>query len=228
MVSRTPQYVRRQTAKWCVALIAAVFFVACGGRSARSGPLLSPSGSRPSETGVASWYGPGFHGKPTASGEPYDQNAMTAAHRTLPLGTRVRVTNLDNNRSVQVRVNDRGPFVDNRIIDVSYAAAQQLNMVGPGTARVRVEVIASPAPMESIRSVVVYTIQLGSFSSRETAEPLRDRVTATFGAAEIVEARVRGVTVYRVQTGSFTDRAKADDERMRARRAGFDAIVVEK
>ncbi|KJS35107.1 MAG: hypothetical protein VR70_16365 [Rhodospirillaceae bacterium BRH_c57] len=94
------------------------------------------------EEGMASWYGPGFHGKMTANGEPYDQNAMTAAHRTLPMPSMVRVTNLDNGRSLVLRINDRGPFAKNRIIDISQRGAQLLGFVNQGTARVRVEVMA--------------------------------------------------------------------------------------
>ncbi|RMH16713.1 MAG: septal ring lytic transglycosylase RlpA family protein [Gemmatimonadetes bacterium] len=95
------------------------------------------------QEGMASWYGQEFHGRRTSSGEPYDMFAMTAAHRELPLPTYVRVTNLENGRSVVVRVNDRGPFHDteSRIIDLSYAAAYKLRIIGPGTARVRVEAI---------------------------------------------------------------------------------------
>lgn len=93
------------------------------------------------EEGVASWYGEEFHGRPTSSGEPYDMYAMSAAHRTLPLPTYVEVTNLDNGRRVVVRVNDRGPFHDDRLIDLSYAAAYRLRMIGTGTARVRVRAV---------------------------------------------------------------------------------------
>jgi len=103
-----------------------------------------------SQQGIASWYGPGFHGRRTANGEVYNQFAMTAAHQTLPADTRVRVTNLTNGRTVVVRINDRGPFVDDRIIDLSYAAAREIEMIGPGTAPVRLEVLApgwvAPAP----------------------------------------------------------------------------------
>lgn len=103
--------------------------------------LASARGYR--EVGLASWYGPGFHNRPTSSGERFDQEAMTAAHRSLPLGTRVRVTNLQNGRSVEVRINDRGPFKDEsrRIIDLSYRAARELRVVGPGTARVEVRAL---------------------------------------------------------------------------------------
>src|SRR5213594_2078042 len=93
------------------------------------------------QVGVASWYGPGFHGNRTANGEIYDQYELTAAHPSLPLGTRVMVTNLANGRAVEVRINDRGPFVDGRTIDLSYAAARTIGLVGPGTVRVRIEVL---------------------------------------------------------------------------------------
>jgi len=102
------------------------------------------------QTGVASWYGPGFHGRRTANGEIYDQYELTAAHPSLPLGTRAMVTNLSNGRAVEVRINDRGPFVDGRVIDLSYAAARSVGMIGPGTARVRVEVLDSPTQVASL------------------------------------------------------------------------------
>lgn len=98
-------------------------------------------GGRWVETGYASWYGPGFHGKRTASGEVYNMYAMTAAHRRLPFGTIIRVTNLDNGRSVKVRINDRGPFKKGRILDLSYEAARRLGMLRTGVAHVRIEVI---------------------------------------------------------------------------------------
>lgn len=100
------------------------------------------------QTGVASWYGPGFHGKKTASGERYDQNAMTAASRTLPLGTRVRVTNLENGKTAEVTINDRGPYVDGRIIDLSRAAARSLGFVETGTVRVRIDVLSDEIESE--------------------------------------------------------------------------------
>src|SRR6266566_5196838 len=114
--------------------------------------------------GVDTWYGPGFHGNRTANGEIYDQYELTAAHPSLPLGTRVMVKNLENGRAVQVRVNDRGPFVDGRAIDLSYAAARTISMVGPGTVRVRIEVlgpttlaaaapVAAPAALPTARPI---------------------------------------------------------------------------
>lgn len=96
------------------------------------------------QTGVASWYGNPFHGRRTASGEVYDMNRLTAAHQTLPFGTRVRVENLDNGKTITVRINDRGPFARSRILDVSRRAARDLRMVGPGTARIRITVLEGP------------------------------------------------------------------------------------
>jgi rare lipoprotein A len=108
-------------------------------------PAREPQDTRTSrpwtEEGIASWYGKNFHGRQTASGERYDMNELTAAHKSLPFGTRVRVTNLDNGRQVVVRINDRGPFIKGRIIDLSRAAAQKVDLVNAGTARVRIEVI---------------------------------------------------------------------------------------
>ncbi len=114
-------------------------------------PVAPPVGSDGRQEGVASWYGPGFHGKRTANGEIYDQYELTAAHTTLPLGTRVMVTSLTNGRAVEVRVNDRGPFVGGRVIDLSYAAARVIGMIGPGTMPVRVEVIGAPVAIASRR-----------------------------------------------------------------------------
>lgn len=111
------------------------------------GPVTSPKGgvARPgqTETGLASWYGPTYHGRTTASGEKYNMFDMTAAHRTLPFGTKVRVRNLANGKEVAVRINDRGPFVRGRILDLSYAAAKELEMTRTGTARIRLEVLSA-------------------------------------------------------------------------------------
>jgi rare lipoprotein A (peptidoglycan hydrolase) len=106
------------------------------------------------QVGVASWYGPGFHGRPTASGEIFDQHALTAAHPSLALGTRARVTSLANDRSVEVRINDRGPFVGGRIVDLSRAAAERIHMIGPGVMRVRLDVLDVPSerPVRPVRT----------------------------------------------------------------------------
>src|SRR5438045_3086387 len=140
------------------------------------------------QTGVASWYGPGFHGNRTANGEIYDQYELTAAHPSLPLGTRAMVTNLTNGRSVEVRINDRGPFVDRRVIDLSYAAARTIGMIGPGTARVRIDVlgraIAAPPPLlpPAPRDLPTgtYTIEVASLSDPAKAHHLRDVLAHRF------------------------------------------------
>ncbi len=129
------------------------------------------------QSGIASWYGPGFHGKTTANGETYDMEAMTAAHRQLPFGSIVEVHNRDNGRRTRVRINDRGPFVRGRIIDLSKAAARDLGMLGSGTARVRIRVAgrsvrASSRSRAGARHTTTahYTVQAGAFRNRERAE----------------------------------------------------------
>src|SRR5713226_3839777 len=118
--------------------------------------LPPPGDGRVTQTGIASWYGPGFHGKATASGVIYDQNDLTAAHQTLPLGTRVMVTNLENGRSTELLINDRGPFAKGRIIDLSDAAGDSLGIIAPGTIPVRLEVIDSPYRIQSIPASLDY------------------------------------------------------------------------
>src|SRR5262245_11749111 len=131
-----------------VVVVLAVCLHACG--FFRSTPTPPPVTNGQQE-GIASWYGPGFHGRRTANGEIYDQYELTAAHPSLPLGTRVMVTSLTNGRSVEVRVNDRGPFVGGRVIDLSYASARVIGMIGPGTMPVRIELIGEPVQVASRR-----------------------------------------------------------------------------
>ncbi len=131
---------RRRLPQLLAPFLACVALAACT-TAQRSRPISVAVGHE--ESGLASWYGHPYHGRRTASGEVYDMGQMTAAHRTLPFGTRVLVTNLETGRSVEVRINDRGPFAKGRIIDVSYAAAQVLGVVGPGVVRVRLRVVAT-------------------------------------------------------------------------------------
>ncbi|HPR55839.1 MAG TPA: septal ring lytic transglycosylase RlpA family protein [Deltaproteobacteria bacterium] len=152
------------------------------------------------ETGTASWYGEDFHGKPTAMGEPYDMYGVTAAHKTIPLGSTVRVTNLANGNQVIVPINDRGPFVGDRIIDMSYGAACKLDMVDAGLARVRVEVLEMPRYYSGGR----YALQFGSFSARDNARRLAITIESRGYTPSIEEASVYGSTVYRVRLGAFT------------------------
>jgi rare lipoprotein A len=187
-----------------------------------------PSSGRLSQTGIASWYGPGFHGKATASGEIYNQNDFTAAHQTLPLGTRVVVTNLENGNAAEVTINDRGPFAKGRIIDLSHSAAQMLDMVGPGTALVRVDVLESPVKLQTIRSALDYTLQLGSFTQMENARQLRDRAAKAFANVTIAPLQSKDTTYYRVQLGAFSNRADAEEQARQVTQAGYSVIIMEK
>jgi rare lipoprotein A len=138
-------------------LLAAVFSLPLTFNDTQSA-FAASSSSKPSgkadfrQVGTASWYGPGFHGRKTASGERFDQNKLTAAHRSLPLDTVVKVTNLDNGKAVKVSINDRGPYVGNRVIDLSRAAANKLDMTEDGTARVRIEVAELPGSSDQASS----------------------------------------------------------------------------
>lgn len=133
------------------------------------------------QTGIASWYGTKFHGQSTASKEIYDMYDLTAAHRTLPFGTKVMVTNLNNGKSVKVRINDRGPFVKGRIIDLSYAAARILGMIGPGVAPVKIEVLEE-AP---VYNVPQYCVQVGAFIHKKNARELRKKIRKYFSFSKV-------------------------------------------
>jgi rare lipoprotein A len=195
------------------------------------------------ERGIASWYGKKFHGKRTSSGEPYDMYAMTAAHRTLPLPSYVRVRNLANGQAVVVRVNDRGPFLHNRLIDLSYAAALKLGIVGTGTGVVEVEALA----LETKAAVPVSTkevdsdlrspsagkfprlyMQVGAFKSWENAVTLRSRLSeARFGPVFIQSEVREDVRFYRVRVGPIASVADSDALIERALRYGLtDAHIV--
>ncbi|HWX78239.1 MAG TPA: septal ring lytic transglycosylase RlpA family protein [Candidatus Acidoferrales bacterium] len=180
------------------------------------------------QTGIASWYGPGFHGKATASGAVYNQNDLTAAHQTLPLGTRIMVTNLENGRATELLINDRGPFVKGRIIDLSYAAAESLGMIAPGTIPVRLEVIDSPQKIRFIPTSLDYTLQVGSFAQLENAQNLRDRLAKSYSDVSIIPLQMKDVTYYRVQLGNFSNRAAAEERARQVAQAGFPVIVMEK
>lgn len=127
------------------------------------------------ETGLASWYGPTFHGKKTSNGETYDMHAETAAHKTLPMGTIVRVTNIENKRSMILRINDRGPFVGDRIIDLSKTAAHKLDIYQKGTGMVKVEVVQAPPPLQASHSGTYY-LQVGAFSDKDKAHSIRSSI----------------------------------------------------
>ncbi len=175
----------------------------------RYDPLLDHRGFV--EEGIASWYGKDFHGRKTSNGEIYDMYAMTAAHKTLPLGVYVRVENLQNGAQVVVRVNDRGPFVRGRVIDLSHTAASQLGVVGPGTAPVRVEALGlketDAQGRISYRPLPSYEID-GYAISR-----LAERLKSRHGAADVQEGLVDGTRFFRVRVGNYKTLAAAESAR---------------
>jgi rare lipoprotein A len=192
-----------------------------------------------SEEGLASWYGADFHGKPTSCGEPYNMYAMTAAHKTLPLGTHVKVSNLKNGRSIIVRVNDRGPFVSGRVIDLSCKAAQELGTYQTGLSQVRVEAVQVASeehvgrntywrvePVPALR-YGNFTIQIGSFREPDNADRLRERMSGRYKETQICLFAYQGAQFYRVQVGSYRDLLAAQQELENLRRSGFgDAFVI--
>ncbi|MCC7175602.1 MAG: septal ring lytic transglycosylase RlpA family protein [Bryobacterales bacterium] len=147
---------------------------------------------------MASWYGYPYHGRHAANGEIYDMERFTAAHRTLPFGTWVEVLNLSNHKRVLVRINDRGPFVEGRIIDLSRAAARQIDMIGPGVVRVRLEV-TGPPPGDSAREL--FAVQVGAFAGRSNAERLAQSLRKRYPSCRIVR-RESSSPPWRVLVGS--------------------------
>lgn len=208
------------------------------GRSYR----VLPSARGHREEGVASWYGAKFHGRDTSSGEPYDMHRLTAAHKSLPLPTFARVTRTDTGASVVVKVNDRGPFVDDRAIDLSYAAAAQLDMLGSGTAPVRIEALSEAAPEAPAAAGVsgvsggpggssgspdagAYWIQLGAFGQEANARALYDATAGRLTLPARLEHDVAG-GLYRVRLGPFADPAALDRAGAALANAGFDGYTL--
>ena len=198
-----------------------------------------PTAEGYAEKGNASWYGPGFHTRPTANGEIYDMYAMTAAHKTLPIGTHVKVTNLRNNRSILVRVNDRGPFVSGRIIDLSRKAADELGMARTGVVPVYVEAVqlakeeTSGAKTYWVTETVPsfrygrFGIQIGAFQQSQNAYRLADKLSSRYSDRKVAMGTEASITWYRVQVGGFRDIVLAKQEMERLRQQGYpDAFVV--
>ena len=150
-----------------------------------------------SEEGIASWYGIPYHGRQAADGEIYDMETLVAAHRTMPFNTWLKVTNLSNNKSVNVRIIDRGPFIEGRILDLSKAAAREIELLGPGTGRIRLEVVAAPA---DIPSEDFYAVQVGAFSVAANAERARAVLAERFGTAQILVKEGK-IPLWRVLVG---------------------------
>ncbi len=193
-------------------------------------PLLSAEGYE--AVGTASWYGPGFHGKRTSSGERFNQNAMTAAHTILPFQSEIEVTNLRNGRSVVVRINDRGPFSDSRIIDLSRAAAVRLDMIGTGTARVRLRhvgggtsaspVLPGPSVQQPVNVEGTFYIQVGVFGKRNNAIRAMRQTGRLDMKAQVDYRR----NCWHVLLGPWSDLNTANDNLWRVRDIFPDAYVI--
>lgn len=189
---------RRASARRLLALSAALAALLAAGCGRKKHVRVPAPPSPPAvEEGLASWYGHPYHGRPAANGEIYDMEKLTAAHRTLPFGTWVQVENKTNGKTVAVRITDRGPFVDGRVIDLSHAAARAIDMIGPGTAPVRLVITSRPpeAPAEDF-----YSVQVGAFREKPRAEDVRAEMEKRFGVASIAR-REGNPVLYRVVVG---------------------------
>jgi rare lipoprotein A len=194
----------------------------CSKKHPANSSLPAPPQIQSVETGLASWYGHPYHGRPAANGEIYDMESFTAAHRTLPFGTHVRVTNLGNQKTVDVRIIDRGPFIDGRIIDLSHAAAEAIDLVGPGVAQVQLDVLSNPepSPVDSL-----FAVQAGAFQDKNRAERLRVSLDREYGPARLV---IRGGSpaLWRVLVGNEPTEDAAKALASRIRREVGNAFVV--
>lgn len=215
----------------------------CGHRTTRVNAPVAPARVGTTETGVASWYGVPYHGRRAASGEIYDMEQLTAAHRRLPFQTWVEVTNLSNGKQVDVRINDRGPFAKGRILDLSQAAARDIDILREGTARVRLKVIppprveprepvtvtakptTTPPSPDSTAPLDWYVVQAGAFSERDRAESLRTTLEDLFAEARVV-SNGRTPALWRVIVGREMTREQAIALAVRVRQETGAALVV--
>jgi rare lipoprotein A len=193
-------------------------------KSPRRGKLPPPPAAIGySEEGNASWYGAPFHGRRSSNGEIYDMHKMTAAHRTLPFDTVVRVTNMNNGKSAVVRITDRGPFVENRILDLSYAAAEEIAAVGPGVVPVRLDVVSSSVDV----TAGFFAVQVGAFRDRANAERLRERLNPGYSPVAIQTFETPDGAFYRVRAGRIAGEEAARESAERLRMSeGLTGFVV--
>lgn len=193
-------------------------------------PLASATGFE--EIGIASWYGKKFHGKKTANGETYNMYAMTAAHKTLPIGTWVKVHNLDNKKKIVVRLNDRGPFIRGRIIDLSYAGAKRIGIVESGTARVRITSLGQATSYSKTTNKPIsfkpinylkgnFSVQVASFKNKSNALKYKNKLSKRFNNAHIKAINSSKGKLYRVRIGKFSNLKTAEAFNKKLRKKGF-------
>ncbi len=219
-------------------LLVLLLTVSCAERKTTIGSLPAPGAAAPPaaptvsespaagrsyrETGLASWYGRESHGRKTASGEVFDMNGMSAAHRTLPFGTRIRVTNLENYKSVIVTVNDRGPFVKTRIIELSQGAARELGFTAQGTATVKIETL------EPVDGGAQYTVQAAVFTEEESARMLKERLSKKFEQVAIVPFETGLGKLFRVRVGAYSTEERAELTASKLKLEGMEPFVIRK
>lgn len=194
--------ITRRPAMLALPLLLLLFLTSCA--SISRGPRAWEDSS--GEVGLASWYGHPHHGRRTSSGEVYNMYQLTAAHREIPLGSWVEVINLNNGRSLTVRINDRGPFVDGRIIDLSYASARLLGVTGPGVAPVRVRLAHAP---QRAPGRARYSVQVASLVAESNALALKAELEQKVSGVYLVKALIGGEVYYRIRVGQFVSRAEA-------------------
>ena len=217
------ELVRPRAVSFALALPLAIVVLPSCARKHHTTTVSAPTPQiRSGETGLASWYGHPYHGRAASNGEIYDMEKLTAAHRTLPFGTLVHVTNLSNEKSVDVRIIDRGPFVDGRIIDLSHAAAQAIDLIGPGIAQVRVDILSAPRNTSADNW---YAVQAGAFRDKDRAERLRLTMEREYGSARLV-MRPGSPSLWRVLVGRESTEEAAGVLALRVRGEVGPAFVV--
>jgi rare lipoprotein A len=181
---------------------------------------------------IASWYGADFNGRPTASGEIFDMHKKTCAHKEYPFGTKLMVTNTLNDKSVECTVNDRGPFIPGRDLDLSYFCAKEIGLISTGTAKVRIDYLDRDTryvkyiKYSSSGDKVPVTIQVGSFKDESNASRLKTALEFKYSGVHVTEAEIKGVTYYRVRIGKFKNKDEARDFAKKLADEGYDVLVI--
>lgn len=182
----------------------------------------APTAAAFRQTGTASWYGKDFHGRRTATGDLFDMHGLSAAHRTLPLGSLIRVTNVENNRNITLRVNDRGPFIKSRVIDLTYGAARELGFAAEGTAQVVIE------RLDDLPGTTPFTVHAAQYVEEENARLLKERLSAKFEIISIIPGATNLGRLYHVEVGVYATEEKAEIVARRVTQEGLEPVVIRK